>query len=234
MSSSTHFETLKSIVYAILLALLFRSFFFEPFHIPSGSMRANLLVGDYLFVSKSAYGYSRYSFPFGLDLFDGRILSDDRPERGDVVVFRKPGNETVDFIKRVIGLPGDTVQMKKGILFINDTAIPKESAGEFRFFDPHLQSYVAIAQYQETLPSGKTYYVLDETQYGYGDSTPLFTVPEKHYFMMGDNRDNSTDSRFSTVGFVPEVNLVGQADLIGFSIDSDYLLRMERFFSWIR
>lgn len=233
MSKSSNFETIKTVIYAVLLALLFRSFLFEPFHIPSGSMKANLLIGDYLFVSKYKYGYSRYSFPFGLPLFDGRILSDHRPERGDVVVFRRPGDERVDFIKRVIGLPGDKIQVKSGIVFINDEAVPKTKVDDFRFYDDYLRSYITIPQYEETLPNGKKYHVLDETQYGPVDNTEIFNVPDGHYFMMGDNRDNSTDSRFDDVGFVPEVNLVGKAEIVMFSLDDDFAPRWDRLAQWI-
>ena len=227
-------ETTKTVIYAVVLALIFRSFLFEPFHIPSGSMKANLLVGDYLFVSKYKYGYSRYSFPFGLGLFDGRIFADE-PERGDVAVFRKPGHESVDFIKRVIGLPGDTIQMRNGVVYLNGEAIPKEPVEDFRFHDEFLQSDMAIAQYEETLPSGLKYKVLDETTYGVVDNTKEYTVPEGHYFMMGDNRDNSTDSRYmDDVGFVPYENFVGKAEIVVLSIGENIVPRWDRFFTWIR
>jgi signal peptidase I len=228
-------ETIKTVVYAVILALIFRSFLFEPFHIPSGSMRANLLVGDYLFVSKYQYGYSRYSFPFGLNLFEDRIFEVSDPQRGEVVVFRKPGDESVDFIKRVIGLPGDRVQMRDGVLYLNGEAIPKEPVEDFRFTDSFLQSELSIAQYRETLPGGKSYKVLDETTYGVVDNTREFAVPEGHYFVMGDNRDNSTDSRyFDNVGFIPKQNLVGRAEIVVLSFASDYMPRWDRFFTWIR
>lgn len=234
-SKSGRFETAKTVVYAIVLALLFRSFLFEPFHIPSSSMKASLLVGDYLFVSKYKYGYSRYSFPFGFDLFDGRILAAETPQRGDVVVFRKPGDESIDFIKRVIGLPGDTIQMRNGIVYLNDEAIPKEPVESYRFHDEFLKSDMTIAQYEETLPSGFKYKVLDETTYGVVDNTKEYSVPQGHYFVMGDNRDNSTDSRYmDSVGFIPAQNLVGKAEIIVLSLGENMLPRWDRFFTWIR
>ncbi len=232
---SSHWETAKTVIYAVVLALLFRSFLFEPFHIPSGSMKANLLVGDYLFVSKYYYGYSRYSFPLGFDVFDGRVMQTNMPERGEVVVFRKPGDESVDFIKRVIGLPGDTVQVRDGQVILNGETIPKEPVEDYRFKDEFLQSEMAIAQYQETLPSGFKYKVLDETTYGAVDNTQQYTVPEGHYFVMGDNRDNSTDSRYmDNVGFIPAQNLVGRAEIVALSFGENMWPRWDRFFTWIR
>ncbi len=224
-------ETIKTIAAAVILAVFFRSFLYEPFHIPSSSMKGNLLIGDYIFVSKMAYGYSRYSFPFGLDLFDGRILFDDRPKRGDVVVFRKPNQPNIDFIKRVIGLPGDMIQVKDGILFINGKEVPRKRVEDFTEYDPETRTMIAIPQYEETLPNGKKYLVLDEEKFGKVDNTPIYKVPAHHYFMMGDNRDNSTDSRYIyEVGFVPEENLVGRAEIIAFSFAGNFALRLDRFF----
>lgn len=229
------FETAKTVVFAVLLALIFRSFLFEPFHIPSGSMKGNLLVGDYLFVSKPTYGYSRYSFPLGFPLFEGRKFVRTRPERGDVVVFRKPSDPGVDFIKRLIGLPGDTIQVKEGIVYLNGIPLPRQQVEDFTEFDPETQTQVTIPQYLETLPNGRSYKVLDQTRFGLVDNTGVYTVPLRHYFMMGDNRDNSTDSRYlHEVGYVPEENLVGKAELIAFSMGDGISLRLNRFFTWIK
>ena len=207
-------------IHALILALIVRVFLFQPFNIPSGSMIPTLLVGDYLFVAKYAYGYSRYSFPFGPDLFSGRIWSKE-PERGDVVVFKLPRDNETDYIKRVIGLPGDEIQMIHGVLHINGQAVKKERIDDFVQTDPSAATR-RVPRYRETLPNGVTYPVLDLTQDSIGDNTEVYKVPEGHFFMMGDNRDNSTDSRFlSEVGFVPFENLVGKAKIIFFSIDDD-------------
>ncbi|PZO78404.1 MAG: signal peptidase I [Mesorhizobium amorphae] len=208
-------ETIGVIVQALLLALVIRTFLFQPFSIPSGSMRPTLLEGDYLFVTKWAYGYSKHSFPFSPPLFEGRIWG-SAPERGDVVVFKFPPNPSIDYIKRVIGLPGDTVQVRGGQLFINNQAVPREKVGEIDNPDITEQNR-PVDVYRETLPNGVSYDTLDLTPNGIGDETQEFVVPPGHYFMMGDNRDNSTDSRFN-VGFVPEENLVGRANIIFFSI----------------
>lgn len=239
-------ETAKIVVQALVPALVVRTFLYQPFNIPSGSMKSTLLVGDYLFVSKLSYGYSKHSF-YGLIPFEGRILSSD-PERGDVAVFKLPRDNSTDYIKRVVGLPGDTVQMKDGVLFINGEAVPKEPDGTFETFDGDGRR-VEIARYRETLPNGVSYPVLD-AEYGTpGDNTSLFTVPDGHFFMMGDNRDNSTDSRFhwGGVGFVPRDNLIGRADIIFFSAAVDepeaswyaiwrwpFLVRWDRFFDLVR
>ncbi|SFT97541.1 signal peptidase I [Mesorhizobium sp. YR577] len=208
-------ETVSVIVQALLLALVIRTFLFQPFSIPSGSMRPTLLEGDYLFVTKWSYGFSRYSLPFGPDLFSGRIWGGD-PARGDVVVFKFPPNPSLDYIKRVIGLPGDKVQMKDGQLFINGTAVPREKVGEIN--NPDITEVNRpVDVYRETLPNGVSYDTLDLTPNSIGDNTREFVVPEGHFFMMGDNRDNSTDSRFN-VGYVPAENLVGKANIIFFSI----------------
>ncbi|TKT81303.1 signal peptidase I [Aquamicrobium sp. LC103] len=208
-------ETVSVIVQALLLALVIRTFLFQPFSIPSGSMRPTLLEGDYLFVTKWAYGYSRHSLPFSPNLFSGRIWG-SAPERGDVVVFKFPPNPSLDYIKRVIGLPGDRVQMRDGQLFINGDAVPREKVGEIN--NPDItEMNRPVDVYRETLPNGVSYDTLDLTPNSIGDNTREFVVPAGHYFMMGDNRDNSTDSRFS-VGFVPEENLVGRANIIFFSI----------------
>jgi signal peptidase I len=208
-------ETVNVIIQALLLALVIRTLFFQPFSIPSGSMRPTLLEGDYLFVTKWAYGYSRHSLPFSPPIFSGRIWGGD-PERGDVVVFKFPPNPSLDYIKRVIGLPGDRIQMKQGQLFINGQALAREKVGQID--NPDITEVNRpVDVYRETLPNGVSYDTLDLSPNSIGDDTREFVVPEGHYFMMGDNRDNSTDSRFN-VGFVPAENLVGRANIIFFSI----------------
>ncbi|SFP91367.1 signal peptidase I Serine peptidase. MEROPS family S26A [Mesorhizobium sp. NFR06] len=208
-------ETFSVIIQALLLALVIRTLFFQPFSIPSGSMRPTLLEGDYLFVTKWAYGYSRYSLPFGPDLFSGRIWSSE-PKRGDVAVFKFPPDPSVDYIKRVVGLPGDKIQVKNGQLFINDVGVPRVKTGQIDNPDVTEENR-PIDVYRETLPNGVSYDTLDINSDSIGDNTREFVVPAGHYFMMGDNRDNSSDSRFA-VGFVPAENLVGRANLIFFSI----------------
>ena len=195
-------DIVKVVIQALVLAFFVRVFLFQPFNIPSGSMIPTLLVGDYLFVSKYAYGYSRYSFPFGPNLFSGRVWAAE-PKRGDVVVFKLPRDNETDYIKRVIGLPGDEIQMIHGVLHINGEAIKKEKIEDVTLDDPSGHTRT-VARYRETLPNGVTYPVLDLIQEGIGDNTEVYKVPENHFFMMGDNRDNSTDSRFlSEVGYVP-------------------------------
>jgi signal peptidase I len=214
-------ETVKTIVYALLIALVIRTFLFQPFNIPSGSMENTLLVGDYLFVEKFAYGYSRYSFPFGFPPFSGRAFGTG-PQRGDVVVFKMPNAESPDymkdFIKRVIGLPGDRVQMINGQVWLNGKPVPKLHAADYVESDIY-GSVNNVPRYREVLPGGKSYYVLDRIPEGPSDNTPVYVVPPRHYFMMGDNRDNSADSR-ADVGYVPAENIEGRAVLIFFSTDS--------------
>jgi signal peptidase I len=210
-------ETIKTVIYALLIALVIRTFLFQPFNIPSGSMENTLLVGDYLFVEKFAYGYSRFSMPFG-DMVPsiGRVFG-SVPNRGDVIVFKFPPDESTDYIKRLIGLPGDRIQMLNGQLYINDKAVPKVRVADYQEPDG-FGGVNAVRRYQETLPNGKSYFVLDRDPDGPGDNTDVYIVPAGHYFMMGDNRDNSADSR-TAVGYVPAENLVGKAELIFFSID---------------
>jgi signal peptidase I len=220
----TWLETVKTIFYALLIALVIRTFFFQPFNIPSESMQSTLLVGDYLFVEKFAYGYSRNSFPFRAwpvgGALHGRLFGSD-PKRGDVVVFKMPNENSKDymedFIKRVIGLPGDTVQMLNGQLYLNGKPVPKEAAAPYMETDPFGITH-AIPRYKETLPNGVSYYVLDRIPDSSEDNTEVFHVPPGHYFMMGDNRDNSDDSRLD-VGYVPAEDLVGKAEFKFFSID---------------
>lgn len=208
-------ETVSVLIQALLIALVIRTVFFQPFSIPSGSMRPTLLEGDYLFTSKFSYGYSRYSLPFGPPVFDGRIW-EGAPERGDIAVFKLPSNTRIDYIKRVIGLPGDKIQMVAGELYINGAAVKREKLESIQ--NPDVTEVDRpVDVYRETLSNGVSYNTLDITQNGIGDDTREFVVPEGHYFMMGDNRDNSVDSRFN-VGFVPVENFVGKANLIFFSV----------------
>lgn len=211
------YETIKVIAQALLLALVVRTFLFQPFFIPSGSMKDTLLIGDYLFVSKYSYGYSKYSFPFGLAPFSGRIWS-DAPERGDIVVFKLPSDNSTDYIKRVIGLPGDEIQMIDGILHINGNAVERKRIDNYIEKDSRGNIH-PIPRYVETLPNGVSYQTLDLGN-GSLDNTGVYRVPADHYFMMGDNRDNSQDSRvLSSVGYVPFENLIGRAEIIFFSIE---------------
>ncbi|MBB3978705.1 signal peptidase I [Rhizobium azooxidifex] len=215
-------ENVKVIIQALLLAVVIRTVLFQPFTIPSGSMMPTLLVGDYLFVNKFSYGYSKYSLPFSPDLFSGRIFGSD-PERGDIVVFRFPPNPDIDYIKRVIGLPGDRIQVRDSVLFINDKPVPRQPAGFFRA-DGQYDNGENIPVFRETLDNDVSFDTLDTRIGTIGDNTREFIVPEGHYFMMGDNRDNSADSRFD-VGFVPAENLIGRASLIFFSLGNDTAFR---------
>ena len=246
-------ETIKTVLWALVIAGVFRTLFFQPFWIPSGSMKDTLLIGDFLFVNKMAYGYSRYSCPFSACPISGRLLGGE-PERGDVVVFRHPVNGT-DFIKRLVGLPGDTVQMRDGVLYLNGEIVPQEPAGIFEeVYEkqgpmgqlPRCENgpvgeggICTSSRYTETLPGGRQHVVLNIDDGGFADNTDVFTVPEGHFFFMGDNRDNSQDSRFGQavggVGFVPAENLIGRADRIIFSSAGRSMLffwtwRSDRFF----
>src|SRR5262249_6467720 len=207
-------ELARVVVNALLIALAIRTLLFQPFSIPSGSMKATLLIGDYLFVSQYSYGYSRYSLPLSLPLFSGRILG-SAPDRGDVVVFRLPKDDSVDYIKRVIGLPGDRISGIGGLLHINGVPVKRERVADF--IDDENGAH--IRRWRETLPNGVSYETLDLQDDGMLDNTDEYLVPPGHYFMMGDNRDDSLDSRVpSAVGYVPFENLVGKAQIIFFSI----------------
>lgn len=208
-------ETAVVVTQALILALIVRTLLFQPFNIPSGSMMDTLLEGDYLFVSKYSYGYSQYSVPFSAIPFSGRVWAAE-PKRGDVAVFKLPRDNSTDYIKRVIGLPGDKIQMINGILHINGTAVKRERIEDF--YDETAGSRQSVPRYVETLPNGVKYQTLDLVDGSLQDDTKVYEVPADHYFMMGDNRDNSTDSRFSAVGPVPYENFVGRAEVIFFSV----------------
>ncbi|MFN4144112.1 signal peptidase I [Aestuariivirga sp.] len=247
-------ETVKVIIQALLIAFVVRTFLYQPFNIPSASMYPTLKVGDYLFVSKLSYGYGRYSFNFSVGMFGnelvsccpldfkGRIVLPDDPKRGDVAVFKLPSDTSIDYIKRVIGLPGDRIMMRDGILYINGQPVKKERVEDYTDpSEPGLRR--PVAQFVETLPNGVTYNVLDTETLGEADNTDEYVVPEGHYFMMGDNRDNSQDSRYPRVGYVPIENFVGRADIIFFSVSPDaslfevwrwpFAIRWSRFFNLI-
>lgn len=210
-------ETLSTVLWAGAIAMACRIFFFEPFNIPSGSMLPNLKIGDYLFVSKFSYGYGKYSFPFAPFAFDGRVLGDG-PERGDVAVFRKPTDPSIDFIKRIVGLPGDRIQVIDGILHINGEAVERSRVEDYRA-ERGERLGDRVPQFQETLPNGRSYMILEALGDGWRlDNTPVYEVPEGHYFAMGDNRDHSSDSRvLRSVGYVPVENFIGRASFIFFS-----------------
>jgi signal peptidase I len=210
-------EFIRLLVHAGIIALVIRTFFFQPFNIPSGSMKATLLVGDYLFVSKYSYGYSHYSLPLSPNIFSGRIGAFSKPARGDVVVFRLPKDDTTDYIKRVIGLPGDKIQMIDGVLHINGQPVQRERIDDF-IDEEEGRRPVRVRRWKETLPNGVSYTTLDLPYNLQSDNTEVYEVPPDNYFMMGDNRHNSTDSRFPQVGYVPFENIVGRAQLIFFSV----------------
>lgn len=218
-SSGTIVENVKTIVYAGLIAIGIRTVAFEPFNIPSGSMIPTLLIGDYLFVSKYSYGYSRHSMPFSPNLFSGRILG-QMPQRGDVAVFKVPRDNATDYIKRIVGLPGDRVQMRAGQLYINGELVPRRLLGDYIAQDTGVR--VQVRRFAETLPGGRVHDIVKMTDQGGLNDTQEFKVPADHVFAMGDNRDNSSDSRDPTsgVGFIPLENLVGRAEFIFLSVEA--------------
>jgi signal peptidase I len=235
-------ETIRVVIHAIIIAVVIRTFLFQPFNIPSGSMIPTLLVGDYLFVSKYSYGYTHYSLPFSPSLFSGRIFG-SQPGRGDVVVFRLPKDPSIDYIKRVVGLPGDRIQVLHGVLNINGVAVKRERV--MQGCVAHEDVGQPVMCYHETLPNGVSYITHDFTDNGFLDNTEVFQVPPGEYFMMGDNRDNSTDSRvLGAVGYVPFENLIGRAQIIFFSIGGDtsaweiwdwpWAVRWSRLFTLVR
>lgn len=228
-AQSEWMELFSTATWAIVVALIIRTFLFEPFNIPSGSMKPNLLVGDYLFVSKYSYGYSRYSLPFGLPLFKDRILSAE-PKRGDIAVFKLPSDTRIDYIKRVVGLPGDVIKMQNGRLYINgeqvrrellDVTVEMDSAGRER----------RTNIYREYLPDTAPHIIYEESDRGPLDNTAEYHVPEGHFFMMGDNRDNSQDSRVTNlVGPVPLDHFVGRAERLFFSTNGN--AKLWEFWRW--
>tara|TARA_B100000686_G_scaffold211442_1_gene218309 strand:+ start:62 stop:790 length:729 start_codon:yes stop_codon:yes gene_type:complete len=235
-------ENVKTIIYALVIALIIRTFLFQPFYIPSSSMEPNLLVGDRLFVSKYSYGYSRHSFPFSPNIFKNRIFA-DLPQRGDVIVFKTPVDNRTDYIKRLIGLPGDTIQLIEKNLYINNVKLERKEVENLFEIECGNQK-MTTTSFEETLPNEKKYIAVYRNE-GTMVNTDRFIVPKDHYFFMGDNRDCSKDSRFlSSVGYVNFNNLVGKAQLIFFSNDTtkgsffkfwkwNKSLRFDRFFKRI-
>jgi signal peptidase I len=249
-------EFIKSLLMALVIAFSIRSVLFQPFNIPSGSMKDGLLIGDFLFVSKYSYGYSKHSFPLSMGPFKGRVMA-KMPERGDVAVFVGPYDPETNYIKRVIGFPGDRIQMKDGILHINDRPCPIEAAGTFeddlwesRQGEGRVRAGDGVSPrkipvYIETLPNGVRHRILKLQPFGEGvfDDTQEYTVPDGHLFMMGDNRDESGDSRaLHQIGFVPIDHLVGRAEIIFFSTNASwwevwrwpFAVRWSRLFKRIR
>jgi signal peptidase I len=207
-------KTIKNILIALVIAIIIRSLFFEPFYIPSGSMKPGLQEGDFILVSKYDYGYTKYSLPFAIIPFNGRFFfNQNKLKRGDVVVFRMPKDPSIAYIKRLIGLPGDEIEVRNSILYINGEEVEQEYVGTFFEYETDAKPSKG---YKEVI-NDKEFIVLDTKGWTPGDSTPVFKVPNGYYFFMGDNRDNSLDSRFAETGFVPEQNLIGRARIVFFS-----------------
>ena len=236
-------DNTKTLFYALLIAVIIRSLLIQPFYIPSSSMEPNLLVGDRLFVTKFTYGYSKHSFPFSPPIFKGRFLS-DTPKRGDIIVFKTPADNRTDYIKRVIGLPGDTIQFIDGNVFLNNNQILKtlKNKNDKLFCG---NEKISVITYEEKLPNGITYMASYRKDYSYSNSDE-YVVPENHFFFLGDNRDCSNDSRFlSEVGYVHRDNLVGKAQILFFSSNSregsifqfwkwPTIIRYDRFFKKLK
>jgi len=226
-------ETVKTVAWAVVIAVVIRSFFFEPFTIPSNSMVPTLLTGDFVFVSKYSYGYSRYSFPFGVVPIPDRVWKGE-PRRGDVAVFRLPTNTSENYIKRLVGLPGDKIQVTRGILHINGKPVTRERSDACKARAGRMEAQ--MSGFLETMPDGRRHCIFERSDDDWLDNTAEFTVPANHYFAMGDNRDNSVDSRARNrdgsqpVGFIPAANLVGRAEIVWLSVDED--LRWWEFWKW--
>lgn len=213
----------KTLILALICAGIIRSLWFEPFHIPSGSMKPGLLEGDYIIVTKYSYGYSRYSFPFGLNFFEDRVwFKEGEVKRGDAAVFRLPSRPSINYIKRIIGVPGDEIQVRSGILFVNNKEVKRIKNGSY--IESFANGNVAIVdKFQEKIGE-KSFDVIDFIENSEVDNTGIFKVPAGHYFAMGDNRDNSEDSRYlDAVGYIPQQNLVGKARFIFFSVKGSFL-----------
>ena len=239
----TIIDNLKTILYALCIALFIRSFFFQPFYIPSSSMEPTLLIGDRIFVSKYSYGYSKHSLPFSPPIFSNRIF-DKSPEYGDLVVFKTPSDNRTDYIKRLIGKPGDTIQFISGNIYLNDKKIQRTIISN-KYNIRCGSSNLNVDVYEETLPNGKKIIAVYRNE-GTMQNTDKYTVPDENYFFLGDNRDCSKDSRYlSSVGYVKKENLVGKAKIIFFSNDTvsgsllkiwnwKNSLRIERFFKSLK
>jgi signal peptidase I len=225
-NKNSFISNFKSISFAVFIALLIRSFIAEPFNIPSGSMKPNLLVGDFIFVSKWSYGYSRHSLPFSIPIIPKKIFS-KIPKRGDVAVFKTPSDNRTDYIKRIIGLPGDKIKIQNGEIILNNSKILRKKINDF--IDTDKKTSIKRVRMYKEYHADLTFDVLDIMDNGIADNTQIFEVPKNYFFVMGDNRDNSQDSRFKNVGFVPFENLVGKARFIFFSLENSRFLE---FWKW--